>query len=408
METKKLKKILAIIVCICLIIYFLYAVILLIMNPTDIYVLTKGEIIEEDETVGYIIRNETIIKYDTNSNGIYAIATEGQKVAKDEIIFRYYKDSEKEITDNIKQIDYQIQEELEKDKTTPSSADIKVIENQIEEKLVSLNSLSNYQEMKEYKDNIDNLIAKKIKYIGEITDNKEIKQLVKERNEYEKQLTNGVLYKKSTTSGIVSYRVDGLEEKLRADNLAEITDTFLENLDLKTGQIISTSNESGKIIDNFKYYIAVIINTELSNKAKVGDNVTLKISGAEEENAKVVQINEGSGKRTIIFEINRMSSTVINHRKLSVDVIWWKKTGFKVPNQAIYTENINDKDINYVLINKSGIENKCYVKVEKQNETFSIISSYETKELQELGIDENDIKNYKKISNYDEIILKTH
>ena len=103
-----------------------------------------------------------------------------------------------------------------------------------------------------------------------------------------------------------------------------------------------------------------------------------------------------------------MSSTVINHRKLSVDVIWWKKTGFKVPNQAIYTENINDKDINYVLINKSGIENKCYVKVEKQNETFSIISSYETKELQELGIDENDIKNYKKISNYDEIILKTH
>ncbi len=408
METKKLKKILAIIVCICLIIYFLYAVILLIMNPTDIYVLTKGEIIEEDETVGYIIRNETIIKDDTNSNGIYAIATEGQKVAKDEIIFRYYKDSEKEITDNIKQIDYQIQEELEKDKTTPSSADIKVIENQIEEKLVSLNSLSNYQEMKEYKDNIDNLIAKKIKYIGEITDNKEIKQLVKERNEYEKQLTNGVLYKKSTTSGIVSYRVDGLEEKLRADNLAEITDTFLENLDLKTGQIISTSNESGKIIDNFKYYIAVIINTELSNKAKVGDNVTLKISGAEEENAKVVQINEGSGKRTIIFEINRMSSTVINHRKLSVDVIWWKKTGFKVPNQAIYTENINDKDINYVLINKSGIENKCYVKVEKQNETFSIISSYEIKELQELGIDENDIKNYKKISNYDEIILKTH
>ena len=216
------------------------------------------------------------------------------------------------------------------------------------------------------------------------------------------------MYKKSTTSGIVSYRVDGLEEKLRADNLAEITDTFLENLDLKTGQIISTSNESGKIIDNFKYYIAVIINTELSNKAKVGYNVTLKISGAEEENAKVVQINEGSGKRTIIFEINRMSSTVINHRKLSVDVIWWKKTGFKVPNQAIYTENINDKDINYVLINKSGIENKCYVKVEKQNETFSIISSYETKELQELGIDENDIKNYKKISNYDEIILKTH
>ena len=36
----------------------------------------------------------------------------------------------------------------------------------------------------------------------------------------------------------------------------------------------------------------------------------------------------------------------------------------------------------------------------------SIISSYETKELQELGVSEEDIKNYKKIVNYDEIVLK--
>ena len=406
-KTKKIRKIFAIIICICLIIYFLYAVILLIIHPTDIYVLTKGEIIEEDETVGYIIRNETVIKDETNSNGIYAIATEGQKVAKDEIVFRYYKDSEKEITDNIKQIDYKMQEELEKEKSIPSSADIKVIENQIEEKLNELNNLSNYQEIKEYKDNIDELISKKIKYIGENTSDKNIKQLIKEREGYEEQLTKGVLYKKSTTSGIISYRIDGLEEKLTPDNLGQINDSLLESLELKTGQIISTSNDSGKVIDNFKYYIAVVTDTELGNNAKVGDNVILKLSGSEEENAKIVQINDGSGKRTIIFEIDRMSETIINHRKIAVNVIWWKKTGFKVPNQAIYVENINGNDISYVIKNKSGIESKSYVKIEKQNETFSIISAYETKELQEIGVNENDIKNYKKISNYDEILIKS-
>ena len=51
METKKLKKILAIIFCICLAIYFAYAVILLIIHPTEIYVITKGEIKEEEEEV---------------------------------------------------------------------------------------------------------------------------------------------------------------------------------------------------------------------------------------------------------------------------------------------------------------------------------------------------------------------
>ncbi len=407
-KTKKLKKIFAIIVSMCLIIYFLYAVILLIIHPTDIYVVTKGEILEEEETVGYIIRNETVIKDDTNSNGIYAIATEGQKVAKDEIVFRYYKDSEKDITEKIKQIDYQIQNELEQEKNDVPTADIKVIENQIEEKLGEISTLSNYQEIKEYKDNIDTLIAKKIKYIGENTSNKNIKKLIKDREEYENQLTKGVMYKNATTSGIISYRVDGLEEKLKADNLGEITDTFLESLDLKTGQIISSSNESGKIIDNFKYYVAVVTNTELGNSAKVGDSVNLKLSGTEEEkNAKIVQINEGSGKRTIIFEVNRMSTSVINHRKIAVNVIWWEKAGFKVPNQAIYFENINGQNIYYVLKNKSGVESKCYVKIQKQNEAFSIISSYETKELQEIGVNEEDIKNYKKISNYDEIVIRS-
>lgn len=407
-KTKKLKKIFAIIVSMCLIIYFLYAVILLIIHPTDIYVVTKGEILEEEETVGYIIRNETVIKDDTNSNGIYAIATEGQKVAKDEIVFRYYKDSEKDITENIKQIDYQIQNELEQEKNDVPTADIKVIENQIEEKLGEVSNLSNYQEIKEYKDNIDTLIAKKIKYIGENTSNKNIKKLIKDREEYENQLTKGVMYKNATTSGIISYRVDGLEEKLKADNLGEITDTFLESLDLKTGQIISSSNESGKIIDNFKYYVAVVTNTELGNSAKIGDSVNLKLSGTEEEkNAKIVQINEGSGKRTIIFEVNRMSTSVINHRKIAVNVIWWEKAGFKVPNQAIYFENINGQNIYYVLKNKSGVESKCYVKIQKQNEAFSIISSYETKELQEIGVNEEDIKNYKKISNYDEIVIRS-
>ena len=101
-----------------------------------------------------------------------------------------------------------------------------------------------------------------------------------------------------------------------------------------------------------------------------------------------------------------MSTTVINHRKIAVDIIWWEKAGFKVPNQAIYSETINNNEINYVIKNKSGIESKSYVKIQKQNENFSIISSYETKELQELGVSEEDIKNYKKIVNYDEIVLK--
>lgn len=404
--TKKLKKIVAIIISIFIIIYIIYAIFLLVFNPSNIYILTKGELYAEDETVGYIIRDEQVIRDDENSSGIYKIASEGQKVAKDEYVFRYYKESEKELTEKINEVDYQIQELLEKEKIKPS-ADIKVIENQIEEKLNNLNYLSNYQEIRESKDNIEELISKKINYIAELTDNVEIKKYIQQRKEYENQLINGASYKTATMSGVVSYKVDGLEDKLKVNNFSELTDTFLESLDLKTGQIISSSNEYGKVIDNFKCYIAVVINSELAKQAKVGDKVTLRISTTEDDDAEIVQINEGSGNRTIIFELNNMSQNLINYRKIAIDIIWWKKNGYKVPNKAIFTKNFNGQDLNYIIRNKNGVQTEILVKIEKQNDKFSIISSYDSSELQELGIDEDYIKNYKKISNYDEIVLNT-
>ena len=404
--TKQLKKIVAIIISIFIIIYIIYAIFLLVFNPSNIYILTKGELYAEDETVGYIIRDEQVIRDDENSSGIYKIASEGQKVAKDEYVFRYYKESEKELTEKINEVDYQIQELLEKEKIKPS-ADIKVIENQIEEKLNNLNYLSNYQEIRESKDNIEELISKKINYIAELTDNVEIKKYIQQRKEYENQLINGASYKTATMSGVVSYKVDGLEDKLKVNNFSELTDTFLESLDLKTGQIISSSNEYGKVIDNFKCYIAVVINSELAKQAKVGDKVTLRISTTEEDDAEIVQINEGSGNRTIIFELNNMSQNLINYRKIAIDIIWWEKNGYKVPNKAIFTKNFNGQDLNYIIRNKNGVQTEILVKIEKQNDKFSIISSYDSSELQELGIDEDYIKNYKKISNYDEIVLNT-
>ena len=41
----------------------------------------------------------------------------------------------------------------------------------------------------------------------------------------------------------------------------------------------------------------------------------------------------------------------------------------------------------------------------KKTDKFAIIESYESTELQELGLSSDEIKKYKKITNYDEIII---
>lgn len=394
------KKIIVILSALVIIAYIIWAIYLLIFHTADTYIISQGTISQEDETVGYIIRNEVVQKSEKYSNGIYAIASEGQRVAINEPIFRYYSDSEKEVTDEINQLNYKIQNLLEQDKSV-TSADIKAIENQIDEKIENINILNNYQEMNEYKKNIDTLISKKIKFIGDVTENKEIKELVKQRNSLENKLKNGSEYQKAQKSGIVSYRVDGLEEKLSPDKFNIINEQYLDNLEIKTGQIISASNDCGKIIDNFKCYIAVTMNSKEAMEAKVNDKVKIRISNDEEDDAKIIQINEESGKRTIIFQLSKMSEVLINHRKIDIDVIWWDASGLKVPNQVLTQEN----QLYYVTRNKAGIQTKLLVKVKIQTDKYSIIESYKNDELRELGYSEQDIKKYKKISNYDEVMM---
>lgn len=397
---KKAKKIISILLILIVIVYIAYAVCLLIINPTDTYIIKNENLSKEDSIIGYIVRDEQVIKGENYENGIYAIAAEGQKVAKSESIFRYYSSDEKEISKKIDELDYQIQTLLEKEKNIPS-ADIKAIENQIEQKIEKLKELNNYQEIAEYKNNIDSLISKKINFIGDATENNEIKKMINQRNSYEEQLKKGSEYITANTSGIVSYRVDGLEEEFSTDKFDQMTESYLEKNDLKTGQIIATSDECGKIIDNFQCYIVSTMDSESAMNAKVGDTVEIRTSSKVEESAKIIQINEESGKRTIIFKLNKMNEELINHRKISLDVIWWSQSGLKVPNQAL----IEEDGKYYILRNKSGSQSKILVNVKMKTEKSSIISSYTATELKELGYDEDYIKNYKKINNYDEVIL---
>lgn len=398
---KKSKKLIAIFSALIIITYMIWAIFLLVSRSSETYIVRQGALTQEDEAVGYIIRDEKVEKGEDYENGIYEIATENQRVAVGDSIFRYYSDSEKKLTEQVEEINKQIQEILEQENEV-TSADIKAIESQIEEKIEHIKTINNYQEIVEDKKNIDELISKKINFIGDVAENKDIKKLVKDRKALEENLKSGSKYQKAQMSGIVSYRVDGLEETLTPDKFNDINEKLLNSLDIKTGEIISTSDECGKVIDNFKCYIAVTLNSKQAMEAKVNDSLKLRISN-EETKAKIVQINEeNNNKRTIIFQINKMTEDLIKHRKVLVDVIWWNDSGLKVPNSTLTKE----KNLYYVVRNKAGVQNKILVKIIKQTENYSIIDSYTDQELQELGFSQQEIKNYKKITNYDEIEIK--
>lgn len=150
------------------------------------------------------------------------------------------------------------------------SADVKAIEEQIEIKIDGLNKKNNIQEISENKKDINTYTTKKSKIAGSLSaSGSYINELIQERESLDKELRNNSEYIKAPMSGVVSYRVDNLEDVLTPNNFEELNKEMLNKLDIKTGQIISTSNQVGKIINNYECYVAAIMKSKDAKEAEV-------------------------------------------------------------------------------------------------------------------------------------------
>lgn len=382
--------------------YVAYAIYLLVKQPTNIFTIEEGKLYQEETDIGYVIRKETVVKGENYKNGMMQIKSEGERAAKDENIFRYYSSNEETLKKKIEDLDHKIQEVMLND-TSLFSSDMKLLENQIDEKVADINQIEDSSKLAEYKKNISDLVTKKAQIAGDLSPKGSyLNQLIEERKGYESQLNSGAEYVKAPVSGIVSYKVDGLEEVLTPDNFSSLSKEYLESLDLKTGKLVATNEESGKVIDNFYCYIVTVSSSEEAKNAEIGKKIKIRLSNNTEVLAEITNlIKENDQEVVIILKIEKEIEELINYRKITFDLIWWDDTGLKVPNQAIVTEN----ELNYVVRNRAGYLSKMLIKIKKQGEKYSIVETYSTEELKELGFTNEEIAKYKKISLYDEILL---
>ncbi len=399
-DKKTQKKYIIYLIFAIIIIYIFYSIYLLLRSPNETVLVDDGSLTLEESATGYIIREETVLTGNNYKNGLTAILSEGERAAKDQTIFRYSSSNEEEIKSKIEEINLKIQEALSKEGTIPST-DIRNLEKQIDEKLQNLNEITDTQTIEEYKKEIEEIISKKAKIAGSLSQRGSyIQDLSKQKEEYEQKLTEGSEYINAPEAGVVSYRVDGLEDILTPDDFSNLTEESLENLGLTTGKIISTSTESGKIINNFNCYLATILSSESAKQAELDEKVTLTLSSGNEISANIKYIAEqDNDKVLIVFELNTLTEELIQYRKISFNITWWSYSGLKVPNTSIIED---EKGLKYVIRKKADLSEKVLVKVLKKNDKYSIISTYNTEELNQLGVDS---QSYSKISQYDTILL---
>ena len=147
-------------------IYFAYVIYLLVKQPTDIFTVEEGKLYSEESDIGYIIRDEVVVKGNQYKNGMEQIKNEGEKVAKNEDIFRYYSKNEESLVTQIAELDTKIQEAL-KNQEVRYLSDVKILEDQIDQQMDNINKVTDISKITECEKQINQLITKKAKIVGE-------------------------------------------------------------------------------------------------------------------------------------------------------------------------------------------------------------------------------------------------
>ena len=348
------------------------------------YTVVEGTIEKSQETNMYVLKKESLVEYD-NSQPVISIVEQGKRAAKSEAIATYKNESYDDYLKQIEEIDKQIQT-LVKDLPNTYSADISNIEDKILKYATDIQKSTSYIKMQEYKTKLDELAYKKISILANSSpDSSAIRDLVNKREELVKMSKNSSNIIYTPISGLVTYKVDGLE------NVYNYND--VQGYDIsKINEIISSldkepSSQFGiKVIDNYGAYL--LVKTERSENdeyIKQGYNYKIRISDIENSTitAYLVKNLQDEKYNYSIFMIENEIDNLVDYRKLSCKVIWKTNTGMAVPVNAIYEEN----GYKYVLVVYGTEYIKIPVKVTANSDSIAIVKNYSKEELKELNLD---------------------
>ncbi len=311
----------------------------------------------EEETIpatAYIFREQTIVT--TPKTGfLYCEAREDERVKSGEAIVSIYENeinsqanSElKTIEDKIKELSHN---SLEVD---VFSNDVARIEQDIATRLRSIplyNYTNNIERIAEVRGETDKLIEKKRIILGEAEPNsnqQEIEKLKKRKAEIEQtnKVERTIIH--SPKAGAFTARIDGMEELLSLDALANISPSYIKELgkqkiSVKTAAKVNEGDAVGKIINNFTWSAASIVSKEDAEDIKIGDKLGIRFVnlGTDVVDGTVSKItSEENGKVVITVSSNKYVNMIYSTSKADVEYVKKRYKGLRIPAESIRIVN---------------------------------------------------------------------
>ncbi len=384
-KKKKNRRNFAFILFVAFVLCVAFNVIINMGDRLETMIVRRGSEEESIETDGYIFREQTVINAPEGGFLRYE-ADEDQRVKKGELVAYVY---EKEISPSANSELKAVEAEIEKlssktGKRDVFSSDSKKVEQTIARNLKQIPRLGYQNEAEkiaEIRDEIDELIKSQRVIKGESTAENEENELerLKQKKavlEAEHGIDRSPVY--APVAGSFTANLDGLEDVYTIEAVENITPSSLKELGRKNPKNNSTNKISkdaplGKIVNNYKWYVAVLLDAKVAEDLDVGDSVEIRFN---ELNVRTVQGTvaavspEEGGKVAVAVKSSKYVEAIYSTSKVSVELIKHSYEGLKIPSESIRI--VDGKTGVYVVRNDKA--RFFPVKILYNNKKWAVIS----------------------------------
>jgi len=371
----------------------------------------KYTVYDKIETQAIIIKDEKI--YAADGEGQLKIyGKEGSKIPVGEKVAEIALLSDTSTLENkLEEIDEKIEvlSEAEGKNISPDS-DVKQLENNVnaivEEIQESIYS-GDYSKAILLKDKLLMNYGKQKDILGDNTLlDHSLESLKEQRENIVNQINNNIISYYSKESGILSFKIDGYEERFTDSNKENYNYSDFENITDKKETVSNSRNVKVgepifKIINNFEWHMLIKIDDSKRIKDyKEGGSITLSGGHIKGElRGRIIKINVNGSKGTILCRFDRDFHYYYDKRIIDVGIILGKYESYKVPKKVITelegVKGVYIKDI-------SGIVKFRPVEILKEEEDYVYISPGDKNGKINLGKKEELVKT---VSQFDEILL---
>ena len=319
---------------------FLYLIILAVLYITkdrvQIYQVELGRIADEVTYTGMILRDEQI-QYSDRVGYVNHYVQEGRKVSKGRVV--YSVDENGTFSQQM--------EEIMQGLDSFSDSAIEDLRNEL------------YTYSREF-DNMNFDATYSVKNNMELQILDDLSSLAV--NSIEELFDSAAFYQgKSDQSGIVSYRLDGLEGVTETDLTAAMFQDAKQKIEyLRSGQLQDAGSAVYKILPNEAWRLAFPVSEEgyqeLSAEiagAEEGSSptMTIRILSTDQTVTAPYQIFTGSdGSPFCELQIPKYSSEYIGERYLKFQIVKEQETGLKIPSSAVVTESFYQIPASYATL----------------------------------------------------------